>query len=124
MNDTDNTAALLTLVLHEVRDLRAEVRALRRRRWPDLDRAGDLLVVLAAAVGDYSFTVSDLTTRLAEPERALVHEAIRACCGGLDGVKLGKLLRAIEGQDLRGLHVLRLGEERDGVVWQLSSSSL
>jgi hypothetical protein len=107
-------------------ELRAQLAALQQRvgalearlapRGPRDRHDVALVHSIAVSVGGLNFSAAALWRRRAvDPALAA---AIRAC--DLDNAKqLGKLLRRMEGRDVGGLTCVRLGAERDGVVWTL-----
>lgn len=100
-----------------LRELVAIRRLLEARRGPrDGSQHEPLVRAIAAAAGSAAFTVSELL------QHALVDPALRDAINGLSGRQLGRLLRRIEGQELGGLMVERLGEDGTGVLWVLRVS--
>ena len=102
-------------LLREIRDLlrRAEDRA-TGRRVPRDDRHVALVRAIAGAARGLAFTSAELIAH-AQVEGAL-RDALVAC-DALNARRLGKLLRRIEGVEIGGLVVERVGESGEGVVW-------
>jgi hypothetical protein len=114
---TDEGLELLREIRDEVRALRADLAP--RRRPPTRADLGKHLRAIAALVGDNLFSVSELLEHAAIPEGEALRAAIMALVGELNGRKLGKLLRDIEGREIAGLRVERVGEDRLGAAWVL-----
>ncbi len=95
-------------------DILAELRAIRRlleaRQTPRDERHAPLVAAIAQAAGGAAFTVAELL------QHALVDPALRAAINGQSGRQLGRLLRRIEGQELGGLVVERIGEDGGAVA--------
>ena len=97
-------------LIAQIHGLREEVSRLARRsssRAPDAD-ATKLLQCFFAVFGYRAFTVSELLAHAEVPEDESLREAILAALGDLNGKRLGKFLKRIEGQDFGGLLVERL----------------
>jgi hypothetical protein len=116
--------ALLREILAGQRELRDALRELaeheRPRQPQDLGAdVGEHLRAISAAVGDRVFSVAELLAHAAIPEGEALRAAIVGLLGSLNGKRLGKFLRRIEGQDIAGLCIERIGEDRSGVAWIL-----
>jgi hypothetical protein len=98
-----------------LRELRAIRQAVERRHVPRDERHVVLLTAIAAAAAGTAFTTGELIAH-AKIEGAL-REAIMMSCGGLNGRKLGRLLRRLEGVELGGHAIERCGEDSGGVIW-------
>lgn len=105
---TDDIAAELLREVRRIREL------LERRQVPRDERHVALVQAIAAAAGTAAFTSAELLAH-AQVEGAL-RDAINAACG-MNGRKLGRALRRIEGLDQGGLVVERIGEDSSGVIW-------
>lgn len=110
--ERDQVLELLGDLVAEVRGLRADLAASRRRP----SRIA-LLPVIAAAVADRAFSAVELVQHA-----EMVDDGLRTA---LDAAHLttarqvGKTLRALEGRTIRGLRLARIGTDRDGVVWRM-----
>ena len=119
MLDADHLALLL--------EIAADVRALReaaereRPRRPQNSGAdfGKHLRAIAAVVEDRLFSVSELLVHAAIPEGEVLRAAIIGLVGTLNGRRLGKFLRSVEGENIAGLRIERIGADRLGVAWVL-----
>lgn len=77
-----------------------------------------LLLAVAEAVADRAFSAAEVIAHA-----RLVDGALRAAleaAGVTNGRKLGKVFRRLEGHEIAGLRLVRLGAERDGIVWRVS----
>jgi hypothetical protein len=82
------------------------------------DRAGELLLpAVAEAVSDRAFSAAEVI-RHAEVVGCSLRAALEAA-GASNGRKLGKLFRELEGCEIDGLQLVRIGAERDGLVWRV-----
>ena len=83
----------------------------------------DLLCAVAATTQGLKFTVSELLLHAeVVADRAAdqrLHDAIITACGTVNGRRLGKLLGRLEGRELDGLRVVRVGVGRDGIAWRV-----
>ena len=114
----DAIAAALRELTLEVRALSARIDALcaeRERRPPDEPAVRPLLHAIALATGGRKFTVAELFehAEVVEPLR----DAIVDVVGEINGRRLGKLLRRLDGRELDGLRVARIGADREGISW-------
>jgi hypothetical protein len=50
-----------------------------------------------------------------------LHDAIVSAVRAINGRRVGKLLRRIEGADIDGLRVVRVGMDREGISWRVAS---
>ena len=115
-----STEALLGEILTELQALRTAVERERPRRPQDLGAdLGEHLRTISAVVQDRLFSVSELLAHAAIPEGEALRAAIVGLVGALNGRRLGKFLRSVEGQDVAGLRVERIGVDRLGAVWAL-----
>ena len=128
MSRTAADAELLALLLAEQREVLAELRALRadlagrgapRQAGPE---TAALLLAIRATCGDYIFTCCDLVEHAALPSASDLQSAIVTAIGTMSPRRIGKRLRAIEGQEFDGLIVRRHGSGRDGVEWRVSNT--
>jgi hypothetical protein len=116
---------LVLQVLAEVRELRLEVRQLRadlagrRARRPSHVEIEAHLAAIASVVGGRLFSVKELLAHAAIPEGAALRLAIIGMVGSLNGKRLGKFLRSIEGEEIGAHRIERVGAERDGISWVL-----
>ena len=103
-------------------DLTLEVRAWRanqaRRRAASEqgDRDAVLGALIGELVGDDAFSAADLMAR------AVTHLALRqalACAGASNGRRLGHLLVRLEARRGDGIHFLRIGADRSGLLWRV-----
>jgi hypothetical protein len=98
------------LLLREIRDLLRE-----QRRVPRDGRHVALLAAIAEEAAETVWSARELVdhARVSEPLRS----ALLAACGALNARKTGKLLARLEGVDLAGLLVERIGADGSGIVW-------
>ena len=113
-------AAILELLL----DLNRKVDAISNQRATDSPVDSDtaapvLLRAIADIVGDHGFTAADLLLRVPPPADAPLRRAIVRAVRAESPRRIGKLLKRYEGADVAGLRVVRVGVERDGIVWQV-----
>jgi hypothetical protein len=79
-----------------------------------------MLRCISEFVGDRAFSVRELIDHAGLPVAADLQAAIAASLGGtLNGKRLGRLFRQIEGRDVEGLRIVAIGSDRDGVIWAL-----
>lgn len=83
-----------------------------------------LLQAIAAASGGLKFTVAELLLHAeVVADRAAdqhLHDAIVGAAGAINGRRLGKLLGRLEGTELDGLRVVRVGADREGITWRVA----
>jgi hypothetical protein len=118
---TDEGLELLREIRDEVRGLRADLAP--RWRTPTRADLGEHLRAIAAVVGGRIFSVAELLEHAAIPEGEALRAAIVALVGSTNGKRLGKFLRRIEGEEIAGLRVERVGEDRLGAAWVLRVSA-
>ena len=94
------------LILAELR----AIRALLERKAPRDERHDVLVQAIAVAANGAAFSVSELLAHAQVSES--LRSSILASCGELNGRKLGRLLRRIEGAEVQ-----RCGEDSSGVIW-------
>jgi hypothetical protein len=101
-------------VLAELRAIRA---ALEPDRRPAQTRDDDaLMLALATAVADRAFSAREVWQHA-----LLVDRELRAALGTVSNARgLGKLFRQLEGRQLAGVRLARIGVDRDGVIWRVS----
>lgn len=128
---SDDLTAALAVLFESLDDIRDDIRALRAdvaRLLSDSGTLGDdkaaLVSALDAATQGLKFCVSELLLHaevVADRSADLrLRAAIVAACGSINGRRLGKLLSRIEGKDVDGLKVVRVGTSRDGIIWQVA----
>jgi len=119
---TDETNDLLRALLAEIRGLRADL-AGKGLAAPKTASLQDLIDAIAFTVGDRAFTAGELIAfaDVAPPERL---QNVLHAAGGTNPRKVGKLLHRLSKQDLSGWQVLRIGFERDGIIWKVQAASL
>jgi hypothetical protein len=110
---------LLLSILAAIKENTAAVRELSlRKEPPDVGKFHEaLLPVLAAAVEAKAFSAREVMERA-----ALLDVALRAAlaAAGLDNPRqLGKWLRTVEGRQLAGVRLERIGTDHDGIVWRV-----
>ena len=108
------TATAEDLVL-EARHLRAD-QARRRAASEQDERDAILGVLVAELVGDDAFSPADV---MARGEKHLELRHALACAGGSNGRRLGHLLIRLEARGGDGIHFLRIGADRSGLVWRV-----
>jgi len=78
-------------------------------------RARDALIVaIVRVVGSRCFTASEVIAHA--PLDPGLASALRAA-GATNAVRLGKRLKGVAGQAVRGVRVEHIGDEREGAVW-------
>ena len=117
-------ADLLLQLIDEVRGLRAEVRAALEEWKAKGSNATSgrnaateeaLLRAIAKYAPDRAFSNAELVVHAGKvPE---LRAAIVAAVGALNARKLGRALRRVEGVNLGGLAVGRIGDDGAGLVW-------
>jgi len=123
MRCESTSSALLRELLIELREVRAELRALRERPRVTpgsrtYEQRATLLLALFERAADSVFSTSELAADATRPGNETLREAIlRANGGSLNPRHLGKLLRALEGVNIGGLRIVRCGVDRLGVIW-------
>ncbi|MGE0875665.1 MAG: hypothetical protein AB7O31_13460 [Burkholderiales bacterium] len=108
-------------ILAEIRALRADVRAMAergRRRHRPADH-GEHLRAIAAVVGSRLFSVNELLRHATLTDDGELRGALVGIAGALNGRRIGKVLREVEGQNIDGLRIERVGEDRQGITWTL-----
>lgn len=110
VGEAGEVVALLRELLAEVRLLRE---ALGQRPAPPVA----LLRAIRERVGDRVFTAVELAEH-AEVVGDLRAE-ILAAVGSLSPRKIGRALAAIEGEEAGGFRVVRVGQDRLGIIWSL-----
>src|SRR5260221_1904472 len=112
-----DSLALLHDIVDELIGLSSDLAPRRQQGLrPEL---AEHLPAIAAVVGDRVFSVSELLEHAAIPEGEALRAAIIGLVGALNGRRLGKLLRGIEGENIAGLRIERVGSDRLGVAWTL-----
>lgn len=105
--------ALLELLVEEVRGLRADF----ARQRGAVDDRGALLAPIAGYVKGTAFSAAEVIHHAAVVASPL-REAL-AAAGVVNARQLGKWFRRIEGRDIGGLRLTRIGVDRDGVIWRV-----
>src|SRR5687767_1868117 len=113
-----DTSVMLAAILAELKGLRADL-AISRTPLTDRQKLANLLHVIAETVGDNLFTCSDLLLRIPAPNDAAMRAAILQAVGVESPRRIGKLLKRYEGLEAGGFRIIRVGQERDGVLWQV-----
>ena len=113
-------------IIDLLREIRDEIRGLRadlagrgadpRGQHADL---AEHLHAVAVIVERRIFSINELLAHAAIPEGEAIRAAIIGMVGSLNGKRLGKLLRRIEGENIGGLRIERVGEDRLGAAWVL-----
>lgn len=114
-----DTQAVQLQILDELRAIRA---LLERRQPTGLDEAATrLLEAIWIAVGGLVFGSRSLFVHAAmpTPEARQLRDAIITAVGGLNAKRFGKLLKRLDGRTLGVYSVNRVGEDREGVIWQI-----
>lgn len=107
--------ALLLEILGELRAIRA---AIAPGPHAPLEPGAEALVLaISAHAGDLLFCARELV------EHSRLRAAIVAAVGELNSRRLGRLLRRLEGREIAGVRIERVGEDRDGVAWRVSRVS-
>ncbi len=90
--------------------------ALERRSRPRDEDDIRVLMALVDVVGPRRFSAAEVMAH------ALVAPALRDALAAADcdnPISLGRLLGRVEGREINGVMLLRVGEDRQGVVWKL-----
>ena len=117
---TDDAPALLRELVDVQREVLAELRALRmvmeaRGARQHVDQAAGELVRRIAQLPRVPFSVAELLEHAqVVPDLAA---AIVAAVGALNGRKLGKLMKRIEGTTFDHASIVRCGTSREGALW-------
>ena len=85
--------------------------------------AARLLAAIYARAGDRTFVAAELCEHAALPGAEALAAAIIKAVGSLNPRKVGRALRAVEGEPLGGLVVRRIGDDRLGLVWSVQRVS-
>jgi hypothetical protein len=115
-------APAVELLLRELvagqRALDAKVDVLLARLAPGPRDGGDVALggIIATVSRGLPITAAALWRRRIAGDLALA-EAL-ATCDIENPKQLGKLLRRLEGRDMSGVRLCRVGENREGIVWQ------
>jgi hypothetical protein len=108
-------------LLTEIRDHQRQLLRLfeeTRRPAPSDARYTELVRAIAKSAVDRVFSSAELVAHCeVTPELA---DAITAAVGGLNARKVGRALRRVEGMDLDGLIVTRVGSDSNGVSWRIT----
>jgi hypothetical protein len=110
---------LLTALLDEMRAVRRLLEEARRPE-PGEARYAELVRAIAATARERVFSSAELIqhAEVATELRAAIVSAI----GSLNARKLGRALRRVEGTDIAGLVVARVGADSGGVSWRIRVS--
>ncbi len=116
---SSTTSARLDALERQVTTLMARVDAFTARRSPGpRDHADVVLVgVLTTSTRGLSFTTAAVWRHRA------VDVALAAALAHADvdsPRQLGRLLRRVEGQDVDGVRLARVGVNREGIIWRAS----
>lgn len=121
-------AADLDLVLRELRALRRAVDALAAGRTTtpaarDAATLERLLPAIHDRIGDATFCVVDLAAVAALPDAAALAAELAPIAGAGGGLRrIGRLLARGAGCEFRGFRLTRVGDSRDGCVWQVTET--
>ena len=112
-------------LLTEIRDDQRKILRLleeQRRPEPGDVRYSELVRVIAATTRERVFSSAELIahSELVPGLRAAIVSAI----GSLNARKLGRALRRVEGTDIAGLVVARVGADSGGVSWRIRVSGV
>ena len=111
----DESLALLHELIAGQRALAAKLDLLLARSGPR-DRGDVALVGLIAAISrGLPFTAAALWRRRVAGDEAL---AAALATADIENTKqLGKLIRRLEGRDVDGVRLVRVGANREGIIW-------
>jgi hypothetical protein len=84
---------------------------------PPASRDNRVFLALTASVDDKAFSARELRERADLLDGEL--RAALAAAGLVNGRKIGKYLRSVEGQTIAGLRLERIGTDHDGIVWRV-----
>jgi hypothetical protein len=108
--------ALLARIVERLDEHDARLGMLERQHAPrDDDDRAVLLALVAAAVGTLFSAREVWQHRRVAPKLAAALDA--ADVGNARG--LAKLFRRIEGHDINGFRLVRVGKDRDGLLWRI-----
>ena len=120
MDPTTAPDGTFTAILDELRAIRAVLERAapqRHRRIRDDDRA--VVLAVGAVVGDAAFSSAEVIAH-ARLDARLRQALERADCDGSPRA-LGRLFARAEGQDVAGVALERVGADRAGLVWRVTS---
>ena len=116
----------LAVILSEMRQLRAEMRALTDVVCPRVDEEApgfDVVAVLLRAIkelGDKTFSVADLFRHARDPYAHRLCAAIETAIGPNGrGPALGNLLRGAMNKRFGDLVLVRYGDDSHGAIWEV-----
>lgn len=93
--------------------------ALEANLAPRRREVGVLLRAIHARVADRVFVAPELIEYAEISDAEELRSAILAAVGSLNARKLGKLFARVEGEDLGGYRLRRVGTDRAGITWQV-----
>lgn len=106
-------------LLGEIRDELRGIRLVLERQPVRAADPAELVAAIATHAGGRLFTSRELCAHAALPEAEALRQAIVRAVEGLNPRRLGRYLRRIEGEPFRGIALQRVGDDREGVCWQL-----
>jgi len=119
--DPTEQIEVLIEIRDELRGLRADLA--RRGADPQADAAtADLLRLITDAAGTSRFSAWELVEHSRLPIRAGLRGAMAAAGAAENCRRVGKLLKRIEGVEVDGRCVVRVGADREGAIWQVRVS--
>jgi hypothetical protein len=109
-----------------LREIRDELRLLRSDlagRRPQVDQLTSALVrCITDAAGTRPFSAWELVEHSRLPLRAGLRAAMAAAGAAENCRRVGKLLKRVEGLEVDGRCVVRVGADREGAIWQVQVS--
>jgi len=119
LRPTDEPEALA--LLRQILERLVAIEARLAVRKPEISAAdAELVRRIAEAVGARTFSGWEVVDHARLPGAADLRAAVVAAIGSENSQRLGKRLQRVEGQDVGGLRVVRVGVDRDGVLWRIA----
>jgi len=121
--------ALADLLLEEVRAMRRELAEFRAEARAHAPHRGDplmsvLLPAIVGAIGDRVFSLVDLAAMGTLPGNEALARSLAPLLGTAGGLRsLGRRFARCVGQNINGHTLLRVGDCRDGGLWQVRVST-
>jgi hypothetical protein len=109
------------VLLAELRAIRTLLERQRFRRVMVSDSARELLQALAGIAPGLMFTSGEIVGHAAID--ASLRALLEACCQPVSTRRVGRFLKRIEGLDLDGYRIERIGDAREGALWAVRVST-
>jgi len=78
------------------------------------------VLAIHETAGSRLFSAAELVDHAQLTTAGGLRDAIASAVGALNARKVGKALRRLEGQELAGLLVVRVGADREGAIWNIA----